>query len=322
MSTATTNNTTSASPRGEGGGGGRGGGGTLLVRRPPPNLASGQITHISTPAPSSISHTLALAQWQAYISLFATATPPWQIIEVPPAPTCADSVFVEDILVSLPRGTILVTSPGAESRRPELDGIEEFLRAHLGGDVKRVVRIEGEARLDGGDLLKVGRTVYVGRSSRTNDLGRAQLRALLKELDMDLVEVPVTKALHLKSAVTALPDGTVIGYEPIVDDPSIFPSFLAVPEVSRVQSSPVQSRLLPSRQALTHSLPPPPRRRTGQEHGVAVVVLSPSHLVMSSDAPRTTQILRQRGYRVETVDISQFEALEGCVTCLSVRIRT
>ncbi|EPQ27142.1 uncharacterized protein PFL1_06943 [Pseudozyma flocculosa PF-1] len=288
MSTATTNNTTSASPRGEGGGGGRGGGGTLLVRRPPPNLASGQITHISTPAPSSISHTLALAQWQAYISLFATATPPWQIIEVPPAPTCADSVFVEDILVSLPRGTILVTSPGAESRRPELDGIEEFLRAHLGGDVKRVVRIEGEARLDGGDLLKVGRTVYVGRSSRTNDLGRAQLRALLKELDMDLVEVPVTKALHLKSAVTALPDGTVIGYEPIVDDPSIFPSFLAVPE----------------------------------EHGVAVVVLSPSHLVMSSDAPRTTQILRQRGYRVETVDISQFEALEGCVTCLSVRIRT
>lgn len=58
-----------------------------------------------------------------------------------------------------------------------------------------------------------------------------------------------------------------------------------------------------------------------EEHGVAVVVLSPSHVLMSSDAPKTTELLRSLGYEVTTVGISQFEALEGCVTCLSVRVR-
>jgi dimethylargininase len=97
----------------------------------------------------------------------------------------------------------------------------------------------------------------------------------------------MTKALHLKSALTALPDGTVIGYEPLVDDPSMFPSFLAVPE----------------------------------EQGAHVVILAEDVLLMSSGAPKTAALLESRGYRLEQVDISEFEKLEGCVTCLSVRVR-
>ena len=93
--------------------------------------------------------------------------------------------------------------------------------------------------------------------------------------------------LHLKSAVTALPDGTVVGYAPLVDDPAIFPHFLAVPE----------------------------------ESGAHVVCLSDDHLLMAADCPRTVDMFEDRGYRVTTVDISEFQKLEGCVTCLSVRIR-
>lgn len=90
-----------------------------------------------------------------------------------------------------------------------------------------------------------------------------------------------------ESAITALPDGTIIGYEPIVDDPSLFPSFIGVPEA----------------------------------HGVAVVVLGEKDVLMSADAPKTRAILEERGLNVTTAQISEFEKLEGCVTCLSVRVR-
>jgi dimethylargininase len=102
-----------------------------------------------------------------------------------------------------------------------------------------------------------------------------------------VVTVPLTKVLHLKSAVTALPDGTVIGHEPLVDDPGLFERFLAVPE----------------------------------EPGSHVVLLGDDRLLMSSRAPRTAEILRCMGYDVVSVDIGEFEKLEGCVTCLSVRLR-
>jgi len=136
-------------------------------------------------------------------------------------------------------------------------------------------------------VLKVGRTVYVGRGGRTNAEGVAALRAILRPLGWSVVAVPLTKALHLKSAVTALPDGTVIGWEPVVDEPRIFPSFLPMPE----------------------------------EPGAHVVVLDDDTLLMAASAPRSAELLRGLGYTVVTVDVSEFEKLEGCVTCLSVRVR-
>jgi dimethylargininase len=102
-----------------------------------------------------------------------------------------------------------------------------------------------------------------------------------------VVPVPTTKVLHLKSAVTALPDGTVVGFEPLVDDPTVWPSFLAVPE----------------------------------ESGSHVVLLGGDAVLMSADAPKTQQLFEERGLNVLAVDISEFIKLEGCVTCLSVRLR-
>jgi dimethylargininase len=135
--------------------------------------------------------------------------------------------------------------------------------------------------------LKVGDTIYVGRGGRTNAAGVADLRAILEPLGADIVAVPVRKVLHLKSAVTALPDGTVIGYLPLVDDPSIFPRFRSVPE----------------------------------ESGAHVLVVDERTIVMAADCPESAAAFRDLGYDTITVDISEYQKLEGCVTCMSVRLR-
>ncbi|HEV2797565.1 MAG TPA: N(G),N(G)-dimethylarginine dimethylaminohydrolase, partial [Nocardioides sp.] len=130
--------------------------------------------------------------------------------------------------------------------------------------------------------------VWVGVGGRTNEAAVEQLRELLAPLGAEVVGVPVRKVLHLKSAVTALPDGTVVGHPPLVDDPDVWAGrFLEVPE----------------------------------EPGAHVVLLGGDTVLMAASAPDTAALFRDRGLEVITVDISEFEKMEGCVTCLSVRLR-
>jgi dimethylargininase len=105
-----------------------------------------------------------------------------------------------------------VASPRVASRRGEVDSTA----ASLDGIGRlAVARIVLPGTLDGGDVLKGGRTAYVGQGLRTNPEGVAQLATLIEPRGWRVVPVPVTKVLHLKSGVTALPDGTVIGYQPL-----------------------------------------------------------------------------------------------------------
>jgi dimethylargininase len=251
--------------------------GIALVRLPAANLSEGEVTHI---ARTAVDADLADEQWDAYVDAFTENG--WTIVEVEPAPDLADSVFIEDTVVSFGR-TAVIASPGAESRRGETELVERAVRA-LG---LKVERISLPGTLDGGDVLTVGSTVYVGRGGRTNAEGIRQLRAIVTSLGFTVVAVPVTKVLHLKSAVTALPDGTIIGYTPNIDDVSIFDRFLAMPEAA----------------------------------GAHVVRLSADTVLMAASAPRSAALIADLGYRVVTVDISEFEKLEGCVTCLAVQLR-
>ena len=254
----------------------------ILVRPPSPRLAEGELTHLDR---VPVDPALARDQWEGYVDVFRTRG--WDVVEVEAAPEHADGVFVEDSVVVFGRLAVL-TSPGAESRRGELTTTEAALRRLQADGVDlEVVRIGGDGHLDGGDVLKVGDVVYVGRSARTDDEGIARLARFVEPYGRRVVPVPVTRVLHLKSGVTALPDGTVVGYEPLVDDPTAFGPFLGVPE----------------------------------EHGTAVVDLGGGAVLMSADAPRTAELYRSRGLEVVTVAITEFEALEGCVTCLSVRLR-
>ena len=189
---------------------------------------------------------------------------------------------MEDTVV-VHRDLAVLARPGADERKPEVAATAQAV-VSLG---YRVARIEAPGTLDGGDVLKVGSIVYVGRGGRTNPGGVAQLTAALAPLGVTVVVVPITKVLHLKSAVTALPDGTIIGWEPVVDDPTVFPMFLSMPE----------------------------------ESGAHVVILDDRTLLLSDDCPQSAAVLRARGYDLVQVDIGEFIKLEGCVTCLSVRLR-
>ncbi len=222
---------------------------------------------------------LALRQWEEYVAVLGRRG--WEILEAPPADECPDGVFIEDQVLVYGDVAVLCRS-GAPERRREQTGLRELLEAAG----YHCVPIEAPGTLDGGDVLKWGRTVWVGQGGRTNAAGLAQLEAALPG-GVTVMGVPVTKVLHLKSAVTALPDGTILGYPPLVDSQSVWTAFAAVPE----------------------------------EPGAHVVLLGGQSVLLSAAAPRTARALRQRGLDVTTVDISEFEKLEGCVTCLSVRLR-
>ena len=248
-----------------------------LVRRPSPHLADGLVTHIER---QPVDPDLAARQWEDYVDALRGAG--WEVVEAPAAPELPDSAFIEDTVVVY-GDLAVITRPGAPERRPEPDAVEPVLLG-LG---YRVARIEEPGTLDGGDVLKHGGTVWVGLGGRTNREGFEQLAGHLAELADDVIPVPLSLVLHLKSAVTALPDGTVVGLPEVVDHPEVYPEFLAVPE----------------------------------EHGGHVVLLGDDRLLMSTSAPQTAALFRDRGYDVVTVDISEYEKLEGCVTCLSVRLR-
>ncbi len=247
-----------------------------LVRPTSHRLAEGQLTHH---ARLDVDIELADRQWGAYCETLTKAG--FDTVLVPREDNLPDSVFIEDTVVMF--GDLAVLSrTGAESRRSELDAVRISLKS-LGIEM---AALKSPAILDGGDVLKVGTTIYVGCSNRTNEEGILQLRYLLDQRGYTVVSIPVTRVLHLKSAVTALPDGTIIGHPEDVDHPELFPRFLSLPE-----------------------------------HGGAVVVLNTDTVLMAESVPRSIALVEGLGYRVVTVDISEFEKLEGCVTCLSVRIR-
>jgi dimethylargininase len=244
------------------------------VRRPGPRVADGLVTHIERrPVDAWLAH----AQWLGYVEALEGAG--WEAVEVEPADDCPDAVFVEDTLVVF-RGAAVIARPGAESRLREVDGVEAAV-VSLGYAPKR---IEPPGTLDGGDVLQVDDTVYVGTGGRTNADGVRQLRAILEPLGAIVVEVSVRNVLHLKSAVTALPDGAIVGHPALVEEPEIFPRFVPVQE----------------------------------ESGAHVVVLGGGRLLLAADCPRTAELYSSLGYEPVAVDIGEFQKLEGCVTCLSV----
>lgn len=249
--------------------------GTALVRRPTGNLGAGIVTHIER---SVVDEDLALEQHEAYRAALAAAG--WDVREVDPAPDHPDACFVEDTVVVAGRTAVLGRS-GAEERRGEVAGTEKAL-TELGLDV---VRIEAPGTLDGGDVLQVGDTVYVGRGGRTDAEGIRQLRRHLAPTGRTVVPVRLVDVLHLKSAVTALPDGT----------------FLSLPELLEVGVF-------------------PPGRPVLEEGGCHVVPLDEHRVLISASAPRTAALVEDLGFELAVVDISEFEKLEGCVTCLSVLI--
>jgi dimethylargininase len=251
--------------------------GTAVVRRPSAALQDGLTTHVDR---VEVDTDLAARQWAAYVRTFEDAG--WPTLEVEPAPELPDSPYVEDTVVVLD-DLAVVARPGAPERLAETAGTESLLTS-LGF---RVERITAPGTLDGGDVLKLGSHWYVGQGGRTNAEGLRQLDEIVGPLGVTVHPVEMGPALHLKTAVTALPDGTLLGHLPVIARPDQLPDLVPVEE----------------------------------RNGWRVVLLGDDRLLVSTSAPRTMDLLERRGWRLVTVDVSELEKREASVTCLSVRLR-
>lgn len=194
-----------------------------------------------------------------------------------------DCPFIEDAAVVLDTFAV-ITRPGAPERRGETGPVATALETLL-----PLRRITEPGTIDGGDVLRVGSTVFVGRSTRTNDAGIAQLHDFAAEDGLAVVAVPVTGVLHLKSAVAVLDDETLL-IAPDCVDVGQFADYTLV------------------------------EKAPGETHLASVLRLHTGVLAVTTTAPKTTQALRDLGYEVVTVDSSEFQAADGGLTCLSVLV--
>lgn len=249
---------------------------TALVRQPSPKLAEGLLTHL---APADVDPNLALAQWRDYCDILSDFT---DVVEVPAAPDCPDSVFIEDTVFTYDN-TAIMTRLKYPSRQPEHAAVRQVV-TDLGMDV---VDIPEDATLEGGDILKFGNHVWVGLSTRTNQAGVDALTSIMERHGVGVTAVPVEHALHLKSAITALPDGTFLAHPDYAPDEKYFPGYRRAPEFLASQ----------------------------------VILLGGHTILMSDSGPKTAAMLQADGFQVITTAMTEFEKTEGCVTCLSVRIR-
>ena len=195
-----------------------------------------------------------------------------------------DAVFVEDIAVVLDEGAV-ICRPGAPSRRTETAGVREALARHG----RPMAHITTPGTLDGGDVLVIGRQVFVGSSTRSNRAGIDQLTRILEPVGYNVRAVPVHGCLHLKSAVTAIaPDTVLINREWIVAD--------AFAGLSLVDIDPQEP------------------------YGANALVVA-DLVVYPTAFPRTRERLEGRGLRVRSVDVDELQKAEGAVTCGSLVFR-
>jgi dimethylargininase len=204
-----------------------------------------------------------------------------RVERLPADPGLPDSVFVEDTAVVVDE-IALLTRPGAPARRGELAAVAEALARY-----RPVSVMEDPATLDGGDVLRVDRTVFVGRTRRTNQAGYEALAARLVPLGYDVrPPVEVRGCLHLKSAVTQATEGVLL-LNPAWVDRRLFPGFELVD--------------------------------VHPEEPAAANVLSIAGTVVASAAfPRTSERLLARGARVVVLDASELAKAEGALTCCSL----
>ncbi len=250
-----------------------------LTRDIPRSLARCELTHLVR---EPIDHDRAVAQHETYCQVLSQLG--LSLVRLPADEAYPDSPFVEDTAVVLDEVAVLA-SPGVASRRGEVGAVARALSRY-----RPLLRIEPPATLEGGDVLLVGRTLLVGQSARTNVAGIAGLARAVGYFGYELRPIPIRACLHLKSAVTALDEHTLLYSPAWIDAGALAPfSLLAV---------------------------------DAEEPGAANVLAVRGSVLAHPGYPRTLQRLSDAGYAVTPVDISEFLKAEAALTCKSLLLRS
>jgi dimethylargininase len=221
---------------------------------------------------------LARRQHAAYIASLEAAG--IKVTVLPEEPDLPDSCFVEDPAIVLDEVAV-ICRPGAASRVPEVESIERALAT-----VRPVHRIASPGTLEGGDVLRMGKTLYIGMSSRTNREGIRQCREIIRPHGYEAIGVRLEGCLHLKSAATSPADGVLLANAGWMDlSPFSHFEILRVPDL--------------------------------EPWGANTLALNGQVLVTGS-SPRTADLLESKGLCVSRLDISELQKAEAALTCLSL----
>jgi dimethylargininase len=246
-----------------------------LTHIPSAKIDRGQRTHV---ARTSIDYDLSVRQHESYCRLLCRCGVNVRTLDVNrDSPDC---VFIEDTAIVLDEVAVLA-SLGTQARRGEPAGIEPDLREY-----REVHRVVWPAKLEGGDVLQVGRTLLVGLSSRTNSAGVRALESIVSRYGYRVSPAPVHGCLHLKTACTALPDNSLLVNRAWLDTEALEGfELIPVPE---------------------------------DEPWAANVLPIGKYVCMPAEHVQTTALIRERGFEVATVELSEFARAEGGITCLSL----
>ncbi len=246
-----------------------------ITRKISPRFNECEVTHIER---TPIDLDVARAQHEEYVNALASLG--CQVIELPEEPDLPDSVFVEDTAFILPEVAV-ITRPGADSRKPETESIIRALSPH-----RPLVHVTEPGTVDGGDVLVLGKNIYIGISTRSNDSAVRQLQELLAKYGYEVTAVEMHDCLHLKTALTKVDDKTLL-INPNWVDTSHFKGFDWI-EVD--PSEPFAANCLP----------------------VGDGIIFPTAF------PKTKQRLEQKGYKIQAVNVAELAKAEGAVTCCSL----
>ncbi|HMZ07548.1 MAG TPA: arginine deiminase family protein [Anaerolineales bacterium] len=248
-----------------------------ITRKVSPRFNECEITHIDR---TPINVDIARAQHDEYVKALAALG--CKVIELEEEPDLPDSVFVEDTAFILPEAAV-ITRPGADSRKPEVESIIPALAPH-----RKIIQVTSPASVDGGDVLVLGKNIYIGLSTRSNIEAVNQLNASLQEYGYMVQGVDLTDCLHLKTAVTRVDDKTLLINKNWVDA-NLFPGYDLI-EVDA--SEPFAANCLPIH----------------------------DKIIYPTTFPNTQKKLEARGFQIINVNLAELAKAEGAVTCCSLII--
>jgi dimethylargininase len=248
---------------------------TAITREVSPSINN---CELSFHARKRIDVAKAIAQHKAYRDCLAELGV--RIVSLPAEPKLPDAVFVEDAAVVVDEVAV-ISIMGAPSRRPEAASLADALSRY-----RPIKFLREPATLDGGDALRVGRSVFAGLSQRTNREAFSQLRDVLEAFDYQVQPVEVRDCLHLKSACSYIGNDTVL----------INRSWIDAERFRRFQLLDVPD----------------------EEPVAANALLIEDVVIIPTSFPKTRALLEQRGFRVRTIDLSELQKAEAGVTCTSL----
>lgn len=248
----------------------------VLVHTPSFNLQNCELTYLES---EKIDMQKALSQHQAYIKMIQECGVEVDVIK--DNLDLADSVFVEDPIIVFDEVAV-VTSMGVESRRSESEALENYF-----SKIKPIRQIKLPAKIEGGDVLVIGKKVYVGLSPRTNQEAIDALAAILKPYEYEVIGVKVHGCLHLKTCCTALDNQTLLINKEWVDTKD----FQGYAIIETPKEEPFGANIM-------------------QING---------YICMNKAFPKTLALIEKLEYKVKSCDISEFVKAEAGLTCMSVR---